>query len=65
MTIQRREFLKLCGLSSMALMTPWAVRGAWAADGDYDGPLWINVHAGGGWDPTSLCDPKGRKNEEV
>jgi hypothetical protein len=25
----------------------------------YTGTLWIFVHAGGGWDPTSLCDPKG------
>jgi hypothetical protein len=29
----------------------------------YDGPFWVHVHAGGGWDPTSLCDPKGRVNE--
>ncbi|MCA9526015.1 MAG: DUF1501 domain-containing protein, partial [Myxococcales bacterium] len=25
---------------------------------------WVFVHANGGWDPTSLCDPKGRQNEE-
>jgi uncharacterized protein (DUF1501 family) len=29
----------------------------------YGGPLWVSVHAGGGWDPTALCDPKGRKSE--
>ncbi|HET6343376.1 MAG TPA: DUF1501 domain-containing protein, partial [Myxococcota bacterium] len=24
----------------------------------HGGPYWIMVHAGGGWDPTFLCDPK-------
>ena len=34
-------------------------------DDGYDGPLFVMVHAGGGWDPTSVCDPKGRANEEA
>ena len=25
---------------------------------DYDGKLFVSVHASGGWDPTSFCDPK-------
>lgn len=25
----------------------------------YTGTYWVFIHAGGGWDPTSLCDPKG------
>ena len=25
----------------------------------YTGTYWIFMHAGGGWDPTHLCDPKG------
>ncbi len=29
----------------------------------YTGTYWIFMHAGGGWDPTHLCDPKGRVNE--
>ncbi|MDH3726686.1 MAG: DUF1501 domain-containing protein [Myxococcales bacterium] len=29
----------------------------------YSGTYWIFMHAGGGWDPTHLCDPKGRANE--
>ena len=29
----------------------------------YTGTYWIFMHAGGGWDPTHLCDPKGRANE--
>ena len=28
----------------------------------YEGPLFILINAQGGWDPTSLCDPKGRAN---
>jgi hypothetical protein len=27
----------------------------------FDGMTFVHVHAGGGWDPTSLCDPKGRQ----
>ncbi|MFY0541067.1 DUF1501 domain-containing protein [Nannocystis pusilla] len=30
----------------------------------YSGPLWVFLNAGGGWDPTSLCDPKGGKGPE-
>ncbi len=64
MAINRRDFMKLCSASSLALAAPWWVRPAHAQE-TYDGLLWVNVHAGGGWDPTSLCDPKGRANEEV
>ena len=30
----------------------------------YDGTLWLFINAGGGWDPTSLCDPKGADYED-
>ncbi|MFO7563605.1 MAG: DUF1501 domain-containing protein [Enhygromyxa sp.] len=30
----------------------------------YQGPFWIFVNASGGWDPTMLCDPKGRASED-
>ncbi len=33
------------------------------AGSGYTGTYWIFMHAGGGWDPTHLCDPKGRANE--
>jgi hypothetical protein len=29
------------------------------AAGPYNGPFFLLIHAGGGWDPTLLCDPKG------
>lgn len=68
-TFNRRDFLKLAGASGLALASPlggfWGRRPARAASGDgYQGPLWIMVHCGGGWDPTSFCDPKGRVDEE-
>jgi len=30
-----------------------------AGEPKYKGPYWIMLNAGGGWDPTILCDPKG------
>lgn len=60
MKLDRRDFLRLTGAAGMALMLP---TGPARAQGN-DKRRWIFVHAGGGWDPTSLCDPKGRRNEE-
>lgn len=62
----RRDFLKLAGLTGLSLsagpLTSLTGRGASAyAEGQQ--PLFLSVHAGGGWDPTSFCDPKGRSSE--
>ncbi|MFN3200863.1 MAG: DUF1501 domain-containing protein [Bradymonadia bacterium] len=61
----RRDFLKLAGACGLAVATPF---GSLSAQGmgeeENKGPFWLFVHAGGGWDPTSLCDPKGRASEE-
>jgi len=62
--MDRRDFLKLTSLAGFSLVTPIWARGAQAM-GNHDGPFWVLVNAGGGWDPTSLCDPKGRRNEET
>ncbi len=52
----RRNFLKYTSaVAAMALLP----QSANAAEINYKGPLWIFVQAGGGWDPTSFCDPKG------
>lgn len=56
----RRDFLKLAGAAGLAVVWP---RGAARAE-SAGGPYWVFVHAAGGWDPTSLCDPKGRRNED-
>lgn len=65
--MERRDFLKLCGLAGMAVAAPiGAVRagkGIWGTNtpglAAYEGKLYLTVHANGGWDPTLLCDPKG------
>jgi len=64
--MKRRNFLKAAAFAGLAVVTPWSLnsRRAKAAEG-YDGLFFINVSAGGGWDPTSFCDPKGRANEEA
>ena len=62
--MKRRDFLKAAAFAGLAVVTPWSLtsRKAKAAEG-YDGLFFINVNAGGGWDPTSHCDPKGRVDE--
>lgn len=56
MALDRRDFLKLAGLAGLSVVVP---RGAARAQVAADERFWVFVHAGGGWDPTSLCDPKG------
>jgi hypothetical protein len=59
MTMDRRDFLKLCsgvgiGVASTGL-TFAGTRQAWG-----EKPImYVMVYAGGGWDTTMLCDPKG------
>lgn len=59
MAIDRRDFLKLAGAAGLAVTV---LPGRARAQGQ--GPFWVFVHAGGGWDPTLLCDPKGRVSED-
>jgi uncharacterized protein (DUF1501 family) len=60
MTMDRRKFLQAAALAGMAVMVPKGkTPKANAAVGGYKGPYFLLVHAGGGWDPTMLCDPKG------
>lgn len=50
----RRDFLKYTSLAAAMALLPQPAQAA-----TYTGPLWVFVQASGGWDPTSLCDPKG------
>lgn len=66
---KRREFLKalsFAGLGAHLGLRQWDGRAyAQEAFSAYNGPFWIFLHAGGGWDVTSLCDPKGDGPERV
>ena len=61
--MDRRKFLGLASVAGLtlaargALASP-AARAVRSALGGRP-PLLLTIHAGGGWDPTSLCDPKG------
>lgn len=67
MALDRRDFLKLAGAAGLAVAAPLPglPRRAYAQEEVAEGPFWVFVHAGGGWDPTLLCDPKGRADEEA
>jgi hypothetical protein len=67
MTMKRRNFLQLAALSGLSVAAPFSLSRKALADESLpalDSPFYVTVHAGGGWDPTSFCDPKGRINDE-
>lgn len=63
MTMKRRDFLRLAASLGVVLVGPAVARPARSAE--YDGLFWVTIHASGGWDPTMLCDPKGRPNSST
>jgi hypothetical protein len=63
MRMDRRSFMKLAASLGVVFSAPLGARRAWAEGERFEGPYLITVHASGGWDPTLLCDPKGRANE--
>ena len=63
--MHRRTFLKAAAAAGMAVTAPIAMspREARAQNlGGFAGPYWMFICADGGWDPTSLMDPKGTTN---
>ncbi len=63
--MHRRDFLHLAGLTGLTLLVPSVARRSWAGSPAADSTrLWVFVHAGGGWDPTLLCDPKGQTSAD-
>ncbi|MBV1872456.1 MAG: hypothetical protein KUG83_07910, partial [Gammaproteobacteria bacterium] len=56
--MNRRNFVKLLGASGLAISAPYGLSSKAFAAEDVS-QFFVMVHAGGGWDPTSLCDPKG------
>jgi uncharacterized protein (DUF1501 family) len=57
--MKRRTFLQAAAVAGLTVMVPKSIRTARAESGSYGGPYWVFINAGGGWDPTSTCDPKG------
>jgi hypothetical protein len=61
--MNRRDLLKIAGLTGLSFAAePFAssLKFSKTAFAEGQTPLFLSVHAGGGWDPTSFCDPKGR-----
>ncbi len=59
--MDRRTFFKAAGVAGLSLAAPSFAE---AQEGPYEGKFWILINASGGWDPTSLCDPKGAASAE-
>lgn len=59
--MDRRDFMKMAAFAGLSVSLPALPSRARA--NPYQGPLWVMIDANGGWDPTSLCDPKGRLSE--
>ena len=68
--MDRRNFLKLASATGLSVVSPVVYgdnglkeppRSSYAP---YEGKLFLFVNAAGGWDPTSLCDPKGAAYED-
>jgi hypothetical protein len=67
--MQRRDFFKIAAACGLGVVSPAANAvptkdSIFRESALYDGPFFVMVNAGGGWDPTSLCDPKGTLDSE-
>jgi len=57
--MERRDFLKLASMTGLAVVAGGVASQQAKADAPYTGPLWLMLHLPGGWDVTSVVDPKG------
>ncbi|MFQ3172173.1 MAG: hypothetical protein ACI9DG_002213 [Oleispira sp.] len=58
--MKRRDFIQMLAATGMTASLPLTAFKAHAAAPDH---FLVIVNAGGGWDPTSLCDPKGNLSQ--
>jgi hypothetical protein len=56
--MKRRDFVKSLAIGAGAAAFAQPSSKIYAAPQDYDGPLLVVMQLDGGWDVTSLCDPK-------
>ncbi len=70
--MDRRSFIKLAGVAGLGVVGPAAFgednslvgKGRASYAETFEGTFVICVNCAGGWDPTSVCDPKGADYEE-
>jgi uncharacterized protein (DUF1501 family) len=62
--MDRRTFLGWAAGAGLVLTAPPLALRARAGSEAFEGPFWMFIHCSGGWDPTLLCDPKGRDGED-
>ncbi|NUP12065.1 MAG: DUF1501 domain-containing protein [Polyangiaceae bacterium] len=57
--MERRDFIKLCSMTGLSVVAGSTLSGREAKAEEYTGTFFINIAQMGGWDVTSICDPKG------
>ncbi len=67
--MHRRDFIKIAAACGLGVVAPSAIAAPrkdsiFRDSALYDGNFYVLVNASGGWDPTSLCDPKGTLDSE-
>ncbi len=59
----RRDFIKTLAAAGLCAGQPWINPSIQAAPlASYDGKFFVSISADGGWDVTSLCDPKANSS---
>lgn len=67
--MDRRDFMKLASCAGLSVVTPSVFAGRDLSGNQrvnkdpYAGKLFLMYNAGGGWDPTHMCDPKPKASE--
>jgi hypothetical protein len=59
--MDRRDFLKIASTAGLGVAAASLPFSSDASAETYTGTFWVTINAGGGWDVTSFCDPKGSK----
>ncbi|WP_394169436.1 DUF1501 domain-containing protein [Saccharospirillum alexandrii] len=59
--MKRRDFIKTLSATGMAVCSPMVMTQRVYAESTPVNRYFVFLHLGGGWDPTSLCDPKGNR----